>query len=145
MRRWHFLESNSGWMSSACFQSGCAPCDFHLRSFSYVLLLMATINYLSILFSKCLLKLVCLQFCIEEQRSLPTRQCDRKSWDVIAWCTAWCGGFFCDVNSCMLVLLHFGAFFYYIPLVWSCASHVLLEWRNWNAVSSSGEGFFRVM
>lgn len=56
-------------MSNACFQSGCAPCDFHLRSLSYAFLLMATIEYLSILFSKSLLRFVCLQFCIETEKS----------------------------------------------------------------------------
>lgn len=32
-------------------------------------LLMATIEYLSILFSKSLLRFVCLQFCIETEKS----------------------------------------------------------------------------
>lgn len=68
-------------MSNVWFQFGHAPCDFHLRSLSYIFFMSTIRNYFTILFSKSLLNCLCSQFHIE--RVVYTGQHDKKSWDLI--------------------------------------------------------------
>lgn len=68
-------------MSNVWFQFDHALCDFHLRSFSWIVFVRTIINCWSILFSRRLLKHVGSQFDIE--RVVSTGQHDRKSWDSI--------------------------------------------------------------